>query len=181
MRYSTIKNLDIANGSGCRVSIWFTGCNFHCKGCFNSEIWDFNSGEEFTQEIINNIKEQLRKPFVKGLSILGGEPLHQNLTELYNFIKEVKDEFSDKSIWLWTGYTKEELIEKCSQNEMLMDIMDFISVIVVGRFEESNSHSHHRFRGSSNQRIIEIQHPVRTYNSEIFNKDISEMIDNNRL
>lgn len=169
MNYSVIKPLDIANGPGCRVSIWFTGCKFHCKGCFNSDIWDFNSGELFTREVVEDILDKLSKPFVKGLSILGGEPFHQKNYELLPFVREVKTRYPNKTIWIWTGYELEELMN----NQEALMVLEYADVVVTGRFQEENSHAHHRFRGSSNQRIYKVD--------GCHFEDISEIIDNGRL
>lgn len=150
MNYDSIKNLDISNGLGVRVSIFFTGCHFHCKNCFNSRLWDFNSGKNFDLKAKNLLFNYLSNEHIKGLSILGGEPLDQGI-ELLNLIQEVKNNFPNKNIWLWTGYkifnNKLTTIQKA--------IISYCDFIVDGQFEESLKNPRLLFRGSSNQIIYE--------------------------
>lgn len=150
MNYDSIKNLDISNGLGVRVSIFFTGCHFHCKNCFNSKLWDFNSGKNFDLKAKNLLFNYLSNEHIKGLSILGGEPLDQGV-ELLNLIQEVKNNFPNKNIWLWTGYkilnNKLTTIQKA--------IISYCDFIVDGQFEESLKNPRLLFRGSSNQIIYE--------------------------
>lgn len=144
--YAEIKSVDFANGSGIRVSIFFSGCNFHCKNCFNSELWDFNYGVPFTEETINKIIELLTPDYIKGLSILGGEPFH-NYDAVIKLIKKVKEIYPNKDIWIWTGYKFDDIPEECK------DILDLADVIVDGRYEEDKRDLSIAFRGSTNQRI----------------------------
>lgn len=150
MNYDSIKNLDISNGLGVRVSIFFTGCHFHCKNCFNSKLWDFNSGKNFDLKAKNLLFNYLSNEHIKGLSILGGEPLDQGV-ELLNLIQEIKNNFPNKNIWLWTGYkilnNKLTTIQKA--------IISYCDFIVDGQFEESLKNPRLLFRGSSNQIIYE--------------------------
>lgn len=150
MNYDSIKNLDISNGLGVRVSIFFTGCHFHCKNCFNSKLWDFNSGKHFDLKARNLLFNYLSNEHIKGLSILGGEPLDQGV-ELLNLIQKVKNKFQNKNIWLWTGYkilnNKLTTIQKA--------IISYCDFIVDGQFEESLKNPKLLFRGSSNQIIYE--------------------------
>ena len=138
--------MDIVNGSGIRVSIFFSGCNFHCKNCFNSELWDFNYGIPFTEETINKIIELLSPDYIKGLSILGGEPFH-NYDAVIKLIKKVKEIYPNKDIWIWTGYKFDDIPEEYK------DILDLADVIVDGRYEEDKRDLSIAFRGSANQRI----------------------------
>lgn len=150
MNYDSIKNLDISNGLGVRVSIFFTGCHFHCKNCFNSKLWDFNSGKFFDLKAKNLLFNYLSNEHIKGLSILGGEPLDQGV-ELLNLIQEIKDKFPNKNIWLWTGY-------KIFNNKLTTiqkEIISSCDFIVDGQFEESLKNPKLLFRGSSNQIIYE--------------------------
>lgn len=138
--------MDIVNGLGIRVSIFFSGCSFHCKNCFNSELWDFNYGIPFTEETISKIIELLKPDYIKGLSILGGEPFH-NYDAVIKLIKKVKEIYPNKDIWIWTGYKFDDIPEECK------DILDLADVIVDGRYEEDKRDLSIAFRGSTNQRI----------------------------
>lgn len=148
MNYATIKKYDIANGIGVRVSLFVSGCNHRCKGCFNSEAWDFNYGKKFDVNAENEILHVLEKPYIKGLSVLGGEPLQQDST-LLEFLRKVKSKFPNKSIWLYTGYTYEQIKDKKE--------LDYIDVLVDGKFVEALKDISLQFRGSSNQRIIDVK------------------------
>ena len=151
MRYANIKPTDISNGDGTRVSFFVSGCEFHCKGCFNKEAWDFDYGEEFTEETINTIIKLLDREYIRGLSILGGEPLHpKNINEVKKLIECCKKHYTDKTIWIYTGYTLEDLTEQ--QKE----VVNMVNVLVDGQFEEYNKVIDLKFRGSTNQRIIDI-------------------------
>ena len=145
-KYAKINYIDTVNGSGIRVSIFFSGCNFHCKNCFNSELWDFNYGIPFTEETINKIIELLAPDYIKGLSILGGEPFH-NYDAVIKLIKKVKEIYPNKDIWIWTGYKFDDIPEECK------DILSLADVIVDGRYEEDKRDLSIAFRGSTNQRI----------------------------
>ena len=148
MNYATIKNYDIANGIGVRVSLFVSGCNHRCKGCFNSEAWDFNYGKKFDVNAENEILHALEKSYIKGLSVLGGEPLQQDST-LLEFLRKVKSKFPNKSIWLYTGYTYEQIKDKKE--------LDYVDVLVDGKFVEALKDISLQFRGSSNQRIIDVK------------------------
>lgn len=145
-KYAKINYIDTVNGSGIRVSIFFSGCNFHCKNCFNSELWDFNYGIPFTEETINKIIELLVPDYIKGLSILGGEPFH-NYDAVIKLVKKVKEIYPNKDIWIWTGYKFDDIPEECK------DILSLADVIVDGRYEEDKRDLSIAFRGSTNQRI----------------------------
>lgn len=151
MRYNSILKFDSANGKGIRTTIWFTGCKFHCKECFNSQIWDFNSGLPFDSEAKNKLFDCISNEHVKGLSVLGGEPLQQG-EEMYDLLKEVKEKFPNKDIWLWTGYYINEL------NDLQKKIISLCDYVVDGRFDESKKDVRLYFRGSSNQTIWKNNH-----------------------
>lgn len=168
MRYHNIKKYDTANGPGIRTTIWFTGCIFNCPGCFNSEIRDFNSGEEFTEEAKATLYKYLNDPHVKGLSVLGGEPLAQK-EELLELLKEVKEKAPGKDIWMWTGYELDKLIDK--KLELPLEMLTYVDYLVDGPFIEAESHTHHRFRGSANQKIWDIRNGVEN------RKDVSAEFD----
>lgn len=148
MNYYKIKKYDIANGKGIRTSIYFSGCHFHCKNCFNSELWDFKSGKPFTDEVKEELFALLNDNHCKGLSVLGGEPLDQG-EELRDLLKEVKEKFPTKDIWLWSGFYLDEL------NALQREIISYCDKVVDGRFEEALSDRKLLFRGSSNQTIWE--------------------------
>ena len=150
MRYNTIRKMDIANGPGVRVSIFMQGCAFHCENCFNKETWDFDKGEEFTDEVIDNVIELCKPSFIKGLSILGGEPWHPNNVDgTTKLVKRFKEVFPDKTIWSWSGYTFEDYLSK-------QDGIKYVDVVVDGRFVDSLKNPTLKFKGSSNQRVIDV-------------------------
>jgi anaerobic ribonucleoside-triphosphate reductase activating protein len=150
MNYAKIQKMDIANGLGIRTVIYFCGCKFHCHNCQNKEIWSFNSGKPFDKNAKDIVFEAVSNQHVKGLSILGGEPLQQG-EDLFIFLKEFKDKFPDKDVWLWTGYKLSEL------DEEQMKIISLCDYIVDGQYEENNRDLMLNFRGSSNQIIWERQ------------------------
>lgn len=157
MNYSKIKWYDISNGPGVRTSLFVSGCTHHCKSCFNKVTWDFNYGEKWTKEIEDEFIEHLKKPEIKGLNILGGEPLQQDKT-LLKLLKRVKDEVK-KPIWLWTGYTIEEILQ--SNDKLKIFIIEQCNVLIEGRFVESKKNLNLKYRGSSNQRVIDIKESLR--------------------
>lgn len=145
MNYAKINSMDIANGDGIRVSIFFSGCVHHCKNCFNKELWDFNYGKKFTNETTETVRQALSPRYIKGLSVLGGEPFNQDAGEFFEFIKEIKTSYPEKDIWVWTGYSFKD-VEKA-------DVLEYIDYIIDGRFIEEKKDLTLRFRGSSNQHI----------------------------
>jgi anaerobic ribonucleoside-triphosphate reductase activating protein len=160
MNYGTIKKTDIANGMGVRVSLFVSGCTHHCKGCFNRETWDFTYGKPFTEETEKEIIEALSHEYINGLSLLGGEPMEpQNQRVLLPFIKKVKSLFPEKDIWCYTGYTFDsDLLEDSRANcECTQELLDEIDVLVDGEFVEELKDISLQFRGSSNQRIIDVK------------------------
>ncbi len=165
MNYSEIKSCDVANGPGVRVSLFVSGCTHHCKGCFNSKAWDFNFGRLFDVEAENLITDALSPDYIKGLSLLGGEPFeYQNQKALVPFIEKLKRGYPDKSIWCYTGYDfdrdiKGSMLYKYPETERFLSLID---VIVDGQFIESKKNLSLRFRGSSNQRIIDVKKSLGT-------------------
>lgn len=150
MNYAAIKNLDIANGPGVRVSLFVSGCRNNCPGCFNKEAQDFNYGQEFTNETCLELKEMLDNPNITGLSILGGDPFEPENIEFVQAICEMTRLYCpDKTVWVWTGYRYEDLAH--------LDIMKYIDVLVDGRFVEHLKDLRLAYRGSSNQRVIDVQ------------------------
>ena len=146
MNYSLIKKYDIANAKGINTSIFFCGCTHHCQGCFNASIWDFKCGKLFDNDAKQLLTRYLSDDEVKGLSILGGEPLQQG-KELYDLIQEIETLFPDKKIWLWTGYYLNEL------NNEQMEIVKLCDYVIDGRFEKDKTDGRIILRGSTNQTI----------------------------
>lgn len=165
MYYGAIKNNDIANGEGVRVSLFVSGCRNHCKGCFQPETWDFKYGKEFTSETEDAIIEMLKSEHIQGFTVLGGDPFEpENQKALKPFIKKVKEMFPGKDIWMYSGYTFEELTGSnphcCTADAK--EILSLIDVLVDGRFEENLKNLSLAFRGSSNQRVIDVQETLRS-------------------
>ena len=166
MNYADIKTVDIANGKGVRVSLFVSGCNHHCKGCFNPQAWDFSYGKEFTKEDEEKIMKELEHPYVSGLSILGGEPLeYNNQKGILPLVKKVKERFPDKDIWCYTGYKFDRDVTGNMFNnwEETKELMSYIDVIVDGKFQEDKKDLNLKFRGSSNQRIIDVQKSLKVH------------------
>ncbi|MGN1299515.1 MAG: anaerobic ribonucleoside-triphosphate reductase activating protein [Candidatus Scatovivens sp.] len=164
MNYADIKEVDIQDGEGVRVSLYVSGCHFHCKGCHNKEAWDFNYGNEFTDETIERIIKLLDKNYITGLSILGGEPLEPiNQKGLVKLVKEVKQKFPSKTIWCWTGYDFEKDIfgKMYKQFPFTKELLKNIDIIVDGQFEEENKLVNLKFRGSTNQKKIDVQASIK--------------------
>ena len=150
MRYNTIRKMDISNGPGIRVSVFMQGCSFHCKNCFNPETWDFNKGLEFSDDTINHILDLCSLDYIVGLSILGGEPLHpNNISGTLKLAKAFKDKFKDKSLWVWTG----NLFENIKDNE----VFNYIDVLIDGQYVDELHDFRLKWRGSSNQRVIDVK------------------------
>ena len=164
MNYADIKYPDIQDGDGIRVAIYVSGCHFHCKECHNREAWDFNYGKKFTNETIEYIMNLLKKTYVNGLSLLGGEPLEPSNQEgLLPLVKRVKEELPEKTIWCWTGYNFDtDLLEKMYvQSEVTKELLSYIDIIVDGQFELDNKIADLAFRGSTNQRKIDVQESLK--------------------
>jgi anaerobic ribonucleoside-triphosphate reductase activating protein len=182
MNYATIKNCDIANGPGVRVSLFVSGCEHYCKECFNPEAWNFYYGNEYTKDTNDELFEALDKDYIRGLTILGGEPMHpKNQEQVLQIVKEFNSryKFSTKDIWLYTGYYFEDLyLDKVGtySNEILKNV----NVVVDGPFESELKDIGLNFRGSSNQRIIDVDktievgeiiiHPLGLGDSNKYNK-----------
>ena len=159
MHYGEIKNCDISNGIGVRVSLFVSGCTNHCEGCFQPETWDFNYGNDFTEETENRILEMLAPDYICGLTVLGGEPFEpENQRVLVDFLRKVRRKYPEKSIWCFTGFTLEMLETEgthchCEATEEMLSLID---VLVDGRFDKSKKNISLRFRGSENQRLIDL-------------------------
>lgn len=160
MNYASIKNCDIANGPGVRVTLFVSGCSHHCKGCFNEETWDFQYGEPFTQETVDSLLEMLAPDYIEGLTLLGGEPLEPgNREALLPLLRAVKERYPGKNIWCYSGYLFEkDILERfCAQWEKMKEFLSYLDVIVDGEFVLAQKDISLRFRGSANQRIIDVQ------------------------
>ena len=155
MRYNKIRKMDISNGPGVRVSIFMQGCNFNCKNCFNPETHDFNGGKEFTDETINRVLELCENKNVEGLSILGGEPMNpQNIEGTTKLAKAFKAKFPDKNIWAWSGYTFDNYLKD-------KEVAKYIDVVVDGQFIEEEKNPTLEWKGSSNQRVIDVKESLK--------------------
>ena len=158
MHYGAIKKCDIANGEGIRVSLFVSGCRNRCKGCFQPETWDFSYGEEFTKETEKELFSALENPSVRGLTVLGGEPTEpENQRALLPFLLDFKTRFFNKTLWLYTGKTYEELTGNSRNNiDITPEILALVDVLVDGRYIEEEKSLGLRFRGSKNQRVIDM-------------------------
>lgn len=159
MNYANIKNCDIADGPGVRISLFVSGCTHHCKGCFNEIAWDFNYGKPFTQETIDLILKMMEPSYIKGLTLLGGEPFEpQNQGPIVELLRQVKQKYPDKSIWAFSGYLfdKDILSGNLGDWNITKEYLSYLDVLVDGRFVEEKKDLSLRFRGSSNQRLIDV-------------------------
>lgn len=157
MNYAGIKKLDVANGPGLRVTLFVSGCTHHCRGCFNKETWDFNYGSPFTEETQKEIIEELARPQIAGLTLLGGEPLERvNQQGLLPLLKQVKTAFPQKPLWCFTGYDfeKDVLGKMLPEWEETEEFLSYLDILVDGEFVEEKKDLNLRFKGSSNQRTI---------------------------
>ena len=160
MNYATIKNCDIANGPGVRVSLFVSGCTHRCPGCFNEVAWDFDYGEPFTEAVMDSVVEMLRPAYIRGLTLLGGEPFEpQNQGAVVELLRQIKKELPEKSIWAFSGYLfdKDILAGRLGPKEITDEYVSYLDVIVDGRFVQSKKNLSLRFRGSENQRLIDVK------------------------
>ncbi len=163
MRYNKIRKMDISNGPGVRVSIFMQGCAFNCKNCFNPETHDFAGGEEFNQDIIDKVLKLCEPDYVEGLSILGGEPMHpKNIEGTEKLARAFKEKFPNKNIWVWSGFTfDKDLKDK--------DVLKYIDVLVDGQYVEDLHNPTLKWKGSSNQRVIDVQSSLKKNEIVLFN------------
>ena len=151
MRYNKIRKMDISNGPGVRVSIFMQGCAFNCEKCFNPETHDFNGGKEFTQETIDRVLELCKGDHIEGLSVLGGEPMHPNNIEgTTKLVKAFKEKYPNKSVWAWSGFTYDKDLKD-------KEVMNYLDVLVDGQYVDSSHNPTLQWKGSSNQRVIDVQ------------------------
>ncbi len=159
MNYASLKACDVANGTGVRVSLFVSGCRHACQGCFNQEAWDFNYGKPFTQLQMEELLGYLKPAYIEGLTLLGGEPLEpENQGKLLEIVKQVKSVYPNKTIWLYSGFTYHDEIQAMMNHpEMITkELMSYIDVLVDGRFVLEQKQLNLKFRGSKNQRIIDL-------------------------
>lgn len=171
MRYASIRSMDISNGEGVGIALFVQGCHAHCKNCFNQDTWDFNSGKEWNGTVKNNFFKLLDKSYITRCSILGGEPLaEENLEDVLNLVKEIRELYPDKTIWLYTGYTYEMLIRyilyfaPCQREENELkrkEILKNIDILVDGEYKDDLRDVTLKWRGSSNQRVIDVQESLK--------------------
>ena len=159
MNYASIKDCDIANGPGIRISLFVSGCTHHCKGCFNREAWDFDYGTPFTQQTIDEILKMLSPGYIKGLTLLGGEPFEpQNQGSIVDLLRQIKAKYPQKSIWAFSGYLfdRDIMSGHLGDPEITKEYLSYLDVLVDGPFIEAKKDLMLRFRGSSNQRLIDV-------------------------
>ena len=155
MRYNLIRKMDISNGPGVRVSIFMQGCAFHCKNCFNPETWDFNGGKEFTDDTIKEVLDLCEPDYIKGLSILGGEPMHPNNIEgTTKLAKAFKERYPNKTLWAWSGF----LFDRDLKDK---EVLKYLDTLVDGQFKDELHNFKLQWRGSSNQRVIDVQESLK--------------------
>lgn len=173
MRYAQIRNMDISNGEHLGVSLFVQGCRFQCVNCFNQETWDFNGGKEWTEEVENKLFELANKPYIKRISILGGEPLaNENAIDVLNFVVKFKRKFPDKTIWLYTGYTWEQIFHPRNMkdfNPYREKIIYFCDVLVDGKYIDKLRDLSLKFCGSNNQRVINVQKSLKENKVVLYN------------
>ena len=168
MRYASIRDMDISNGQGLGVSLFVQGCYFHCKNCFNSETWDFNGGKEWTIEIKEKFLKLIDRDYIERVTILGGEPLvDQNVESVLNLVKEIREKFPKKKIWIYTGYkwnailypvvTDDFNLERDRILQIRRDILNYIDVLVDEKFEDDKKDLTLKWKGSSNQHVIDVK------------------------
>lgn len=174
MNYAEIKNVDIANGPGVRISLFVSGCPHHCKGCFNEVTWDFTYGKPYTQETINHILELLKPDYIKGITFLGGEPMApSNQESVLNTMRQIKGHYTNKDIWLYTGY----LLDTDIMGKMVdtlphtREILSYIDVLVDGPFIEEQKNLNLQFKGSENQRIIDMKKTLSSGSIVLWSED----------
>ena len=164
MNYATIKNYDMADGPGVRVSLFVSGCRHHCKGCFNAETWDFHFGQPYTKETQAEILDYLKPDYIQGFTLLGGEPFEpENQVELVHLLREIRQTYPKKDIWCYTGYLYDVDLIKGGKvfTDVTQEMLSYIDVLVDGEFIEAEKDLSLEFRGSRNQRIIDLREGIK--------------------
>lgn len=159
--YLELNKTDIADGPGIRVSLYMSGCPFHCEGCHSPQSWNFNTGQLFTDAVIDKALEYMNKPYIAGFSVLGGEPLaHPNRQAVLDTVSAVKTAYPEKDIWIWTGYEWSELMK--DPDPVLHEILKYLDVAVVGRFilADRDISNENPWRGSRNQRVVDVKSSI---------------------
>lgn len=165
MFYGNVKERDIANGEGVRTSLFVSGCRLHCKDCFNPETWNFDHGSKFNRDVEDRILKSLEPGYIAGLTVLGGEPMEEeNQAALLPFLKRVKERFPEKTIWLFSGYRFEEALQPGGKKhtDKTADLLALIDVLVDGPFIFELKRAGLKFRGSTNQCILDLQQSLRS-------------------
>ena len=163
MRYNKIRKMDISNGPGVRVSIFMQGCTFNCKNCFNKETHDFNGGKEFNDDTVQRVLELCDNENIEGLSILGGEPMHPNNIEgTTKLAKAFKEKFPEKNVWAWSGF----LFDKDLKDK---EVVKYLDVLVDGQYDDNLRNPKLKWKGSENQRVINVQESLKDPNVILFN------------
>ena len=182
MRYAKVRRQDISNGPGFRVSFFVQGCNRRCPNCFNEETWDLNGGYEWTEEKEDKLLELCGVEYIDGLSILGGEPLllfekgyGEDYKPMITLVKRFKEMYPEKTIWVWTGYSFEDLVEKPSRLRIgkVRDFLKYIDVIVDGEYIDSKHQINLKYRGSTNQRVIDVQKSLEKSSIVLYEPEIN--------
>lgn len=173
MHYGEIKKSDIANGIGVRVSLFVSGCRHHCPDCFNSMTWDFGYGTEFTKQTEDEVIRLVSRPYIRGITLIGGEPMEkENQRCLLPLVKRIRSELPEKDVWCYSGFTFEELTgESRARCEITDEFLSLIDVLVDGRFEKDKKNIMLRFRGSENQRIIDVKQTLKTGKITLWNEN----------
>lgn len=162
VRYVQIRSMDVANGEYLGCSVFFQGCPFHCKGCFNKETWDMEGGKPWTSETTDEVLELVKEEHLKRISFLGGEPMiDRNISLLADLLDKIKDIRADITVWVYSGYVFESLLERAKSNSQILDVMRNIDYLVDGQFKEDLKDFKLRFRGSSNQRILDMKESMK--------------------
>jgi anaerobic ribonucleoside-triphosphate reductase activating protein len=163
MNYHDIKHDDMNNGDGLRVTLFVSGCTHHCTECQNRETWEIDSGIPFDNEAKKEIFDQLSKDYISGLTLSGGDPLHsKNVTYIHSFLKEVKEKFPDKTIWIYTGYTWENIFNITStEDSRMMVVSNYCDVLVDGMFKSAMADVNYHWAGSTNQRVIDVKQSLK--------------------
>ena len=163
MRYNKIRKMDISDGPGVRVSIFMQGCSFNCKNCFNKETHDFNGGKEFTDATIQRVLELCDNENVEGLSILGGEPMHpSNIEGTTKLAKAFKEKFPNKNVWAWSGFSYDKDLKD-------KEVVKYLDVLVDGQYKDELRNPTLKWKGSENQRVIDVQESIKESNIVLFN------------
>ncbi len=166
MRYNKIRKMDISNGPGVRVSIFMQGCAFHCKNCFNPETHDFNGGKEFTEETIHKVLELCKEDYIVGLSILGGEPMHpSNIEGTTKLARAFKEKYPEKTLWVWSGF----LFDRDLKDK---DVLKYVDVLVDGQYVDELHNPTLDWRGSSNQRVIDVAKSLKANQVVLYEKEL---------